>query len=234
MTGRIRRGESDAVVRHRRRVVAGAGLAGAGLLGLSLSSRPGSRRFYLSGLAVAGTWTAGGLSSGPLHLGRVRVMERDLGRPVVAPIALGVAAFGGFYGAARLARRVPVLEHWLHAVLRYAHEGSPTAVVATTLVNGAAEEVFFRGALFAAVPAEHAVAATTGAYVAATAATRNPALIFASAVMGTLFGMQRRATGGIQAPILTHLTWSGLMVRYLPPLFRRPPESGARGPSGAQ
>jgi hypothetical protein len=39
--------------------------------------------------------------------------------------------------------------------------------------------------------------------------------------MGTLFGLQRRATQGLQAPALTHLTWSALMVRYLPPLFRR-------------
>jgi hypothetical protein len=39
--------------------------------------------------------------------------------------------------------------------------------------------------------------------------------------MGTLFGYQRRASHGLQAPVLTHLTWSTLMVRYLPPLFRR-------------
>ena len=38
--------------------------------------------------------------------------------------------------------------------------------------------------------------------------------------MGTLLAVQRRATGGIQAPLLTHLTWSTLMLRYLPPLFR--------------
>jgi hypothetical protein len=39
--------------------------------------------------------------------------------------------------------------------------------------------------------------------------------------MGTLFGLQRRASGGIQAPIITHLTWATLMLRYIPPLFRR-------------
>ena len=213
--------ETEEVARRRRRVVVVAGVTGAGLLGFSLSSEPGSRRFYLSSLGVAATWVAGGLSSGPLHLGRMRLGERELGRPISKPIALGGAAFGAFYGAALLARRVPVLDRWLHSVLRYAREGPSSALLATTLVNGAAEEVFFRGAVFAAVPAERAVVASTGAYVAATAATRNPALIFASAVMGTLFGMQRRATGGIQAPILTHLTWSGLMLRFLPPLFRR-------------
>ena len=39
--------------------------------------------------------------------------------------------------------------------------------------------------------------------------------------MGLLFGMQRRASGGIQAPMLTHLTWAMLMLRFLPPLFER-------------
>ena len=61
---------------------------------------------------------------------------------------------------------------------------------------------------------------STAVYTLATTATRNPALVLASAVMGTLFGLQRRASGGIQAPMLTHLTWSILMLRYLPPLFR--------------
>ena len=48
-----------------------------------------------------------------------------------------------------------------------------------------------------------------------TCATRNPALILASGVMGTLVAAQRSASGGIQAPILTHVTWSALMLRYL-------------------
>ena len=92
----------------------------------------------------------------------------------------------------------------------------------TTLANGAAEEVFFRGALYAAVGARGAGASkSTAVYALATTATRNPALVLASVPMGLLFALQRRATGGIQAPVLTHLTWSALMLRYLPPLFRR-------------
>ena len=61
------------------------------------------------------------------------------------------------------------------------------------------------------------------AYTLATAATRNPALVLAAGVMGALFGLQRRATGGIQAPVLTHLAWSTLMLRFLPALFPPPP-----------
>ncbi len=51
--------------------------------------------------------------------------------------------------------------------------------------------------------------------------------MIASLVMGALFGWQRRATGGIQAPVLTHLTWSVLMLRYLPPLFADQPSIDA-------
>ncbi|HZJ04087.1 MAG TPA: hypothetical protein VFD59_01290 [Nocardioidaceae bacterium] len=47
--------------------------------------------------------------------------------------------------------------------------------------------------------------------------------------MGTLFGLQRRASGGIQASALTHVTWSLLMLRYLPPLFRSAADQAAAG-----
>ena len=63
--------------------------------------------------------------------------------------------------------------------------------------------------------------ASTSVYGLATTATRNPALVLASVPMGLLFAQQRRITGGIQAPMLTHAVWSTLMLRYLPPLFAR-------------
>jgi uncharacterized protein len=184
-----------------------------------LSSEPGSRRFYVLTSGVASTWLVGGVSSGPLHLGWVRTGEHRCRRPVIAPVAAGVAAFGAFYAAALIARRLPVLNEAITSVLRYASRGSDPLVLLTSGANGVAEEVFFRGAVFDAVGERHAVPASTAVYMLATAATRNPALVLASGVMGALFGMQRRASGGIQAPILTHLTWSSLMLRFLPPLF---------------
>jgi uncharacterized protein len=214
--------ESDAAFQHRRRVVAGVSLAGAGLLGVSLSTEPDSPQFYALTLGVAGTWVAGGVLSGPLHLGRLAYGD-DLRRPVVVPVLTGMAAFGVFYAAALVAREIPVLDRALRSVLRYAKEGSGPLVALTTLANGAAEEVFFRGALYAAVGAKNPVVGSTAGYLLATTPTRNPALILASLPMGALFAAQRRASGGIQAPIITHLTWSALMLRYLPPLFRDAP-----------
>ena len=104
-------------------------------------------------------------------------------------------------------------------MLRYADQGTTPLVLTTTLANGVAEEVFFRGALYAAAGGDRPVLVSTAVYGLATTATRNPALVLASVPMGLLFAQQRRITGGIQAPVLTHVVWSTLMLRYLPPLF---------------
>lgn len=204
---------------RRRRVVTAVSLGGAVLLGRSLSTEPGSRGFYGLTLAAAGLWTAGGLASGPLHLGYIEHRDAVLRRPVLTPVLTGIGAFGGFYAAALLARRIPVLDSALVRVLRFAHQGDPRLVAFTALANGAAEEVFFRGALYAACGRSHPVAVSTLVYTAATIPTRNPALVLAAGAMGTLFALQRQASGGIQASMLTHLSWSALMLRYLPPLF---------------
>jgi uncharacterized protein YbjT (DUF2867 family)/membrane protease YdiL (CAAX protease family) len=212
--------ETDAVRRRRRQIVTGVGLGGAALLGISLNSQPGSKKFYWLTGALAATWTAGAVASGPLHLGWIKGRDNALRRPIITPITTGVMAFGAFYGAALVARRIPVLDQAIGNVLRYADQGRMPLVIGTTVINGVAEELFFRGAFYTAA-AERPILISTAAYTVATAASRNPALTIAGAVMGGLFGMQRRASGGIQAPILTHVTWGMLMLRFLPPLFER-------------
>ena len=112
-------------------------------------------------------------------------------------------------------------------MLQFADEGDDTLVLITTLANGAAEEVFFRGAVYAALGEESPAIKTAVVYVLATIPTRNPALVLAAAFMGSLWSAQRRASSGLQAPMLTHLTWSTLMLKYLPPVFRATPPAGA-------
>jgi uncharacterized protein len=203
---------------RRRRVVAGFTVAGTGLLGLSFSTRPNSLPFYASTLGVAGTWLVGGLAADAVAPGQP-ARAAAARRPVLVPIVTGAGAFAAFYAGALCVRRVTRLDAALRTVLRFADQGSGPLVLLTTLANGAAEEVFFRGALYETVGDKHAVAATTAVYTLTTLATRNPALVLAAGVMGGVFGLQRRASGGIQAPLLTHLTWASLMIRYLPALF---------------
>ena len=127
----------------------GPAVAGASLLGISLSTEPGSPEFYALTFGVASVWAIGGLSSGPLHL-RAQVEDTKPPAAVAAPVLIGAGAFAVFYGGAFAARRIPVLNQAITSILTYAHQGSDRLVMLTALANGAAEEVFFRGALYAA------------------------------------------------------------------------------------
>lgn len=209
--------EPDADFRRRQKVVAATSVVGGVVLNRTFAQQPGSRSFYAHTVAAAATWVAGGFASGQLHLGRSPVG----GRPVLAPVATGAGAFAGLYAAGLVAKRIPFLERHVQHVLTFAEQGDRLPVYATTIANGLAEEVFFRGGVYAAVPEPHQVAVTTAVYTLATVPTKNPALVLAAGGMGTLFALQRRASGGIQAPLLTHATWSALLLRFLPPLFGR-------------
>ena len=42
---------------------------------------------------------------------------------------------------------------------------------------------------------------------------------FAAIILGTVCAFERRASGGVLAPMLTHFVWGLIMVLALPPLF---------------
>jgi CAAX protease family protein len=42
---------------------------------------------------------------------------------------------------------------------------------------------------------------------------------FAAIILGAVCALERRASGGVLAPILTHFAWGLIMVLVLPPLF---------------
>lgn len=203
---------------RRRQVVTGAFvLVGGVVLGLSLRIEPGSAWFYPATIGLALVWTLGALVSGPLHLGRIAVGESPR-RPVLSPVLVGLALAGVFVAAALVVRQVPLLDDQVSSVLEHADRGFGPLLVLVTVVNGVAEELFFRGAAYAAVP-RHPVAVTTAAYALATLATGNLMLALAAAVLGAVVGLERRASGGILAPVLTHCTWSVAMLFALPALF---------------
>jgi membrane protease YdiL (CAAX protease family) len=203
----------------RRRIVVAITLAvGATLLGLSFSTRQGDPAFYPLTFGLAATWAVGSFASGPLHLGHI-LSRGTLRRPIVAPIAVGLALAGAFMLGALVIRTIPPLASLAEDVLGYARAGNLLIISVITLVNGITEELFFRGALFAAIGVRHPVLISTIIYSLATVAGGNPVLVFAAALLGTVVGLQRRAGGGVLAPILTHVTWSLTMLFALPPIF---------------
>lgn len=201
------------MLRRRRLAVAVTLVIGTGLLAATLRVPDGSVRFTVLAALTAAAWVVGAVASGP---NPVRPPMPSPWRVALRATAVGGAAFVGFLVAHAVGQRLPVVSGALDRVLATADAGPVALVLVIALVNGVAEELFFRGAVYAALEARRPALTSTLVYVAATAATANVALIVAAAVMGALLSLERRSTRSVLAPIVTHLTWSTLIVLVLP------------------
>ncbi|OBK73842.1 CPBP family intramembrane glutamic endopeptidase [Mycobacterium sp. 1274761.0] len=211
--------EPPAVVLRRRIAVAVVVVIGAAVLGYSLSRPPGDSSFYGLTFALAGVWVLGALASRPLHLGHVRFFGRNQ-RPVITGTLIGLALGGAFVVGGLAAREIPALRDYAADVLEFANHGSLPLVALITVINGLAEELFFRGALYSALEKHHPAIISTIVYIIVIGvSTLNPMLTFAALVLGAVCAFERRATGGVLAPILTHMVWGLIMVLVLPGLF---------------
>lgn len=204
-------------LRRRQLVAVATVVLGAAVLAVSLRIEPGSVWFYPATFALAAVWVTGAVLSGPLHLGRIAVRD-ELRRPVLAPLLLGLALAAGFLAAGAVLRRIPLVADQVTDVLDHAAEGSLVLVAVVTVVNGIAEELFFRGAVYAAVPRGPVVVSTI-AYGLTTLATGNVLLVLAAFVLGVVVALERRASGGVLGPAITHVTWSLAMLFGLPVVF---------------
>ncbi|HBX80665.1 MAG TPA: CPBP family intramembrane metalloprotease [Propionibacteriaceae bacterium] len=206
--------------RLRRRVVVGATVAvGAAALGLALTIRPGDPLFYAASAAVAALWAVGALASGRLYLGWGRTRSGGRSRGVLQGFLLGLLLLAIFLGGALVVARIPPLRGPVEGLLDHARYGSIWIVAAITAVNGVAEELFFRGAVYAALDRRLNVLGSTVLYTASTLFTGVPLLTFAALCLGLLTAAQRRVTGGVLGPIASHLTWSLGMLFLLPATF---------------
>ncbi|HJT95218.1 MAG TPA: CPBP family intramembrane glutamic endopeptidase [Mycobacterium sp.] len=210
--------EPPALIRRRRIVVAVVLVIGAALLGFSLTRRPGDSSFYWLTLALAAVWTVGAFASGPLHLGCVRFRGRNQ-RPWITGTLVGVVVGGAFLVGGLVAREIPGVREYVTRVLEFADYGPLALVVFITVINGVAEELFFRGALYTALGRTYPAVVSTIIYIVTVLATRNPMLAFAAVILGAVCAYERRVTGGVLAPVLTHFFWGLIMVLALPPVF---------------
>jgi uncharacterized protein len=210
--------EPPSVKRRRRVVVAIVLLLGAGVLGLALRRHPGESSFYWLALALAAVWAFGAFASGPLHLGGLCWRGRNQ-RPVISGTVIGLLLGAAFVVGGLIAREIPAVSDLITRVLQYTDQGPWRLTMAIALVGGIAEELFYRGALYTALGRYHPALVSTVVYVAATLASGNLMLGFAAIVLGTVCALERRATGGVLAPILTHFVWTLVVLLALPPLF---------------
>ncbi|EAP98507.1 probable integral membrane protein [Janibacter sp. HTCC2649] len=209
--------ESDRAFKRRRLIAVVTLVVGLVLNAWALRIPPGDGLFYIATFALAAVWAGGAFLSGPLHLGRAHTRSgSERSRSVVQSLVLGLLLLALFLVGALVVARIPVLREPVDGLLDHARFGSLPVVAVITAVNGVAEELFYRGALFAAVGRRHAVLVTTIVYAVVCAAAGVPLLVLAAVLVGIVVGLQRRVTGGILGPIVTHLTWSLGMLFLLP------------------
>lgn len=178
--------------------------------------------FRRSTVELAAVWTAGATVTRALG---VRVPARLFGlrAVVLRSAATGVATVGVFTVGALVGARLPFVRDRMADVLDHARKGPLPTVTALALLTGAAEEVFFRGALYdvAGKLGLPAVQTTTAVHMAVTAATGNPMLVLASGPLSALAGLERARTGSVVAPVVLHVVWSTGMLLVLPPIVER-------------
>ncbi len=138
---------------HRRQAVTFIFVViGAVVLSFSLRIEPGNDWFYPATLGLAVVWTRRRL---PLRPAPPRPDPAGRGPrrpPAVADAGRVRRAPRGrvFVVGALVVRQIPALDAQVRHVLDHANEGSVPLLVVITALNGVAEELFFRGALYAA------------------------------------------------------------------------------------
>jgi uncharacterized protein len=140
-------------------------------------------------------------------------------------VASGLLLFGATRVVVDLATRHEVISRSVVAVYRREEEVGPLAVTALTLaIVVPGEELFWRGLVLTELSAATSVAAGAvlawGTWVVVDAAWGSIPLLAGAVVGGALWTALAAWTGGVVAPIASHLVWTGLMIAW-PPLAAR-------------
>ncbi|MDO5724576.1 MAG: CPBP family intramembrane metalloprotease [Flaviflexus sp.] len=194
-----------------RKIVAGTGVAVAILLPLSLRIAPGDPLFHAGNLALIIVYLLGALGA------KARGLQLPLGaRHLPLGLAAGGLMTGAFLLGALAVARIPALANPVSLLLTHA-EGNLPLVLIWLIAGGIGEELYFRGALWEALPA-HRLAITTIIYTAIIALAGIWLLTFAAAAMGLVAGYVRSRSGSLLPAIIAHLMWSSTMLLALPTL----------------
>jgi membrane protease YdiL (CAAX protease family) len=211
--------EADRLGR-RWMLVCTALVLGAVLVGATLRFDRGSAGFYVAGYLLAGVWIGASLLATDQRAARRALF--DVPTEITGGVVVGAVMFVVFVVGAAAGRQFSVLAGPIDHILRTADGGSLAAVMTLALVNGVAEELFFRGVLVDALAARRERSTrdvfvwSTVVYVVVTSVAGNTALTLAAVVMGAVFAAERWYTRSLVAPVVTHLVWSTLMILVFP------------------
>lgn len=210
---------ADAAAVHRRRVlvVVLTLVIGTAVNAWALRIPAGDPRFYAGTAILALVWFAGAFASGPIRLGREP--GRESARPVLSSVVTAAGLVALFCTGALVVARIEPLREPVQELLSHATVGNLALVGALTAVNGVAEECFHRGAVYSAAQRRHPVAVSTVVYALVTATSGIPLLVLAAVLLGVVTAVQRRCTGGVLGPAVTHVAWSMVMLLALGPIL---------------
>lgn len=200
-------------------------------LAWSLRIAPGDPLFYPATMSLALIQLAGALAARavgrrarvprpadevPLVATSRPLLARWAQHHLFAGLSAGVSLLLVFLVGAGVVAQVPALRDPVHELLDHARLGSLPVVLAITALNGIAEELFYRGALYDAWLRARPVVVTSVVYTLVTAASGVPLLALAALLLGIACALLRRATSGLLAPVVCHLVWSIGMLLLLP------------------
>ena len=200
----------------------------------------------LGALAEATAWTLVAMKKGTVWtivtpaLGVLGVVTLLVEVPPGATrVDLGVAVGVGLVVGAGLYVATRVFAYVFRGWTRFAGESRdiyarrsplslPQALVVATFVAAPAEELFWRG-LFQTGLVEPldgrlglAALVTTVVFVLANLPSRNLAIVMGAAVGGAVWGALAWWSGGVVAPLVCHVLWTGLMLGF--PVVAEPAE----------
>lgn len=189
-----------------------------GLLLTAALAQNGSILFYATTFGAAavlfGTWALFG--------DHARSFPRDRLWPGLARgVVVGLGLLAVFVLGAFVLRQIPVLAMPVQDLMSNVVLGGATVTLATTLLNGVGEELFFRNTVVSRLRArglaeKWVFGLAMGAYLVATCALLVPLLPLAGLVLGVVAHVEAERTGALYSPVVLHLVWSTGLFFVLP------------------
>ena len=194
------------------RIIIPALLGAAGLF-ISAQAPAGSVQFYVATFFTAAIWLGSWLL-----WGNRQCFSGHAPRELTRGAAIGIALIALFILGALIVRHIPMLAGPVSDLLDNMRHGSVPITLATLVINGVGEELFFRDVARRqlADALSPAILAQLALYIAVTAAMGIPLLLVASVLIGGIAALEARRADSLISATTLHLVWSTGMAFLLP------------------